>query len=331
MVKKGKLLAALDAHKERDFEAEKRKKQVKASERTKREKTKRKAAELDGPEERSGSDLDAQAAHQLEDEVNATTQDEATTNGTSRLMAPHVNGTEPGFEDFEDEADENDDEEDSQLSEDGGIPLSDISDADLSDTIPHQRLTINNTSALLATRNRISILRHQPKSQPTPLQIHNSLISPTVANELIPDPNNDLTRETQFYSIARNAALSARTLLLSAKIPFTRPTDYFAEMVKSDPHMEKIKDKIRHGASEKRGREEARKQKDAKKFGKQVQVAKEQERAKEKRETLERIKDVRKSTYFPGPRASPLSFLCSLFPENSRLTSQNYRTQNQPL
>lgn len=299
MVKGSKLLAALDAHKERDLEAEKRKKQVKAAEKTKREKTKRKADELAGPEERSGADLDAQAAHQLEDEVNATTQDEATTNGTSNRSTPYVNGDEPGFEDFEEEVaedDDGDDGEDSELAEDGGIPLSDLSDADLSDTIPHQRLTINNTSALLTSRNRISLLRHQPKSQPTPFQIHNSLISPTTANDLIPDSNDDLTRETQFYSIARTAALSARTHLLSAKIPFTRPTDYFAEMVKSDPHMEKIKDKIRRESSEKRGREEARKQRDAKKFGKQVQVAKEQERAKEKRETLERIKDVRKST-----------------------------------
>ena len=81
-------------------------------------------------------------------------------------------------------------------------------------------------------------------------------------------------------------------------MPFTRPNDYFAEMVKSDEHMGKIKAKMTEEAANKKAAAEARKQRDLKKFGKQVQVAKLQERDKAKRETLEKIKVLKRSTLF---------------------------------
>lgn len=65
-------------------------------------------------------------------------------------------------------------------------------------------------------------------------------------------------------------------------------------MVKSDSHMHKIQEKHRRDAADKKAAAEARRQRDLKKFGKAVQVAKEQERAKEKRQTLERIKEVKR-------------------------------------
>ena len=58
--------------------------------------------------------------------------------------------------------------------------------------------------------------------------------------------------------------------------------------------MDKIKDKARREASERKGREEARRQRDAKKFGKKVQQVKEEERARSKRETLDKIKDLKR-------------------------------------
>lgn len=81
-------------------------------------------------------------------------------------------------------------------------------------------------------------------------------------------------------------------------MPFSRPTDYFAEMVKSDEHMGKIKKKLFDEAAAKKASAEARKQRDLKKFGKQVQVAKLQQRDKEKRETLEKINSLKRSTLF---------------------------------
>jgi hypothetical protein len=93
-------------------------------------------------------------------------------------------------------------------------------------------------------------------------------------------------------------------------VSFSRPADYFAEMVKSDEHMGKIKQKLIDEAAGKKASAEARKQRDLKKFGKQVQVAKMQERAKEKRDTMEQINLLKRST----------SILLSTIPSQCMLT-----------
>lgn len=300
MVKKSKLLAALDAHQGRDYAAEKRKAQVKTAEKRKRQKL--------------------QKADQVEDEVSAP---------ITEPSAPVENGEKPAedkdFEDFsEDDSEDNgdDQEEDpettstipqpdqpidasaSEAENDSDVALSDLDEEDLEDTIPHQRLTINNGPALIASRKRIALLgkhrSHGGKNSSTPFHIHNSLISTLPsANFAIPDPNDDLTRELEFYRIARDAAVTGRGLLKKEKVPFTRPTDYFAEMVKTDEHMGRIKKKLYDDAAGKKASQEAKKLRDAKKFGKAVQVAKEQERAKEKRNTLDKIKELKRSMFLP--------------------------------
>lgn len=188
------------------------------------------------------------------------------------LQADTINGVESDPED---------------AGEDSDVPLSELSEDDRADTIPHQRLTINNTAALLASTNRVRIARPGHK-----FSVHNSLVSSIPTN--IPDPNDDLTRELEFYRICSSAAKEARRLLKKEHVPFTRPSDYFAEMVKSDEHMGKIKKKMYDEAARKKAASEARKQRDLKKFGKQVQVAKEQERAKERKQTMEKINSLKR-------------------------------------
>ena len=113
---------------------------------------------------------------------------------------------------------------------------------------------------------------------------------------MISDVNDDLTRELAFYKQSIEAANAARTRLKVEGVLFSRPTDYFAEMVKSDEHMRKIKSKMVEEAADKKAAADARKQRDLKKFGKQVQVAKLQERDKSKRETLDKINLLKRST-----------------------------------
>ena len=113
----------------------------------------------------------------------------------------------------------------------------------------------------------------------------------------ISDVHDDLTRELAFYKQSLDAANEARTRLKREGAPFTRPTDYFAEMVKSDEHMGKIKSNMMDEAANKRAAADARKLRDLKKFGKQVQVARLQERDKAKRETLDKITLLKKSTF----------------------------------
>ena len=187
----------------------------------------------------------------------------------------------------EEELNSDDDEEEVPVSD-----LEDLSEDDKEDLIAHTRLTINNTVALTSALGRIAI----PTDNSTTFASHQSVTSSTETAISIPDVSDDLQRELAFYSQALEAVRIGRTKLRTEGVPFSRPKDYFAEMIKEDAHMEKVKAKLVEEASAKKASAEARKQRDLKKFGKQVQVAKLQERQKEKKQTLEKIKTLKRST-----------------------------------
>ncbi|KAK6533437.1 rRNA-processing protein and EBNA1-binding protein ebp2 [Orbilia ellipsospora] len=179
-----------------------------------------------------------------------------------------------------------DDEEDEQEEDDEDVPLSEVDEEDEdpeADIIPRQKLTIDNHSALLSAHASIAL----PIKKSTPFSLHHTLTTTDPVE--IKDVHDDLTRELAFYTQALDAAKRGRAALLSEGAPFTRPTDYFAEMVKSEEHMGKIKDKMKEEAAQKQASADAKRQRDLKKFGKQVQVARLQERQKEKREMLDKI------------------------------------------
>jgi rRNA-processing protein EBP2 len=193
-----------------------------------------------------------------------------------------------GEEDSDEDMDE--DEEDIPLSD-----LEDLADEDKEDIIPHQRLTINNTAALTTALKRIAL----PLKT---MQFTDHQTLTTSAPVEIPDVSDDLKRELAFYQQSLTAVEEARRLIKKEGAPFSRPTDYFAEMVKADEHMAKIKAKLIEAAASKKASAEARKQRDLKKFGKQVQVQKLQERQKEKTATLEKIKVMKRSKSCPKHR-----------------------------
>jgi rRNA-processing protein EBP2 len=263
MVKRSKLLQALDAHKGRDFEAEKQKKLIKAAEKKKAKKTapapEDKVVEEENKEEEKKVEEKAASSEAEEEEEEEVDQDE----------------------EMEDEEEEEED-----------IPLSDLDEDEREDVVPHQRLTINNSAAILSALKRISFIGPQ-----TPFSEHNSLVSKEPIE--IEDANDDLNRELAFYKVCQVAATEARGLLKKEGIPFTRPGDYFAEMVKNDEHMALIKKKLYEEAASKKASAEARRQRDLKKFGKQVQNSKLQQRHKEKREMLEKINTLKKSMFPP--------------------------------
>ena len=118
------------------------------------------------------------------------------------------------------------------------------------------------------------------------------------------DPTDDLSREVAFYKQALDAANAARQLAAVEGMPFSRPSDYYAEMVKSDAHMERIRQRLLDESSGIKKSEDARKQRDLKKFGKKVQTAKIQEREGERRALDDRLKTLKRSA---SPRL-PLPF-----------------------
>lgn len=192
-------------------------------------------------------------------------------------------------EDSEDDEEEDEEDIDMEDIED------DLDDEEREDLVPFTRTTINNKTALLAALNRIGM----PTDSSVKFATHQTVISSKPTSEAIEDIQDDLQRELAFYAQSLEAAKLGRAALLKEGVPFTRPNDYFAEMVKSDGQMEKVKAKLVEEATNKKAAAEARKQRDLKKFGKSVQVAKEQERNKAKRETLDKIKTLKKSMFPP--------------------------------
>ena len=257
MVKRSKLLQALDAHKGRDFDAEKLKKLIKAAEKKKAQK-----AAAAAPEDKI-----------VEEEKKEEEEEKAASSDAE--------------EEEEEEVDQDEEMEDEEEEEED-IPLSDLEEDEREDVVPHQRLTINNSAAILSALKRISFIGPN-----TPFSEHNSIVSKEPIE--VEDANDDLNRELAFYKVCQAAATQARGLLKKEGIPFTRPGDYFAEMVKNDEHMSLIKKKLYEEAASKKASAEARRQRDLKKFGKQVQNSKLQQRHKEKREMLEKINTLKKS------------------------------------
>lgn len=109
------------------------------------------------------------------------------------------------------------------------------------------------------------------------------------------DVNDDLAREMAFYTQALEGARDAYQKFEALGIPFLRPSDYYAEMVKSDTHMLKVKDKLLTQKKMMEEADERRKQREAKKFSKEVQAEKLKERAKQKKHDIESVKKWRKA------------------------------------
>ncbi|KAK4238504.1 eukaryotic rRNA processing protein EBP2-domain-containing protein [Achaetomium macrosporum] len=188
-------------------------------------------------------------------------------------------------EEKKEDNEENEEEEEEEIDVDE-LSAEDEEDEEQIAAGTRVRQTINNKEGLLAALRRFA-LDTNPKT--VPFAFHQSIVSSKKTEDSIPSIDDDLQRELAFVNQSLEAARQGRALLRKEGVPFTRPTDYFAETVRSDETMQKVKAKLVEEATAKKAAAEARKQRDLKKFGKQVQVQKLQERAKQKRETLDKI------------------------------------------
>ncbi|KAI3648263.1 hypothetical protein MP228_006117 [Amoeboaphelidium protococcarum] len=101
---------------------------------------------------------------------------------------------------------------------------------------------------------------------------------------------DDIKRELSFYS----QALATAQYGISNIKPFFRPDDYFAEMVKSDDHMTKIKTRIVEEQEKIKKSEEAKRRRDMKKFGKNVKAEVLKERSIQKKREADKIESFKK-------------------------------------
>jgi hypothetical protein len=111
---------------------------------------------------------------------------------------------------------------------------------------------------------------------------------------LIQNVEDDTERENQFYQQGLHAIIIARKKIIEAGIDFSRPKDYFAEMFKSDIHMQKVRKKLIKERETIELSQKLRKQRELKQFAKAVQQKTLERRAQEKKATLNAISKFRK-------------------------------------
>jgi len=105
---------------------------------------------------------------------------------------------------------------------------------------------------------------------------------------------DDFEREAHFQRIATEGARRGVIKAKRAGLPLLRPEDYFAEMVKTDEHMGKIKANLLTQKSVIEKRDKARQMRQQKKFAKDVQRNAKLKKQEEKRVAKEEIKFVKK-------------------------------------
>ena len=96
----------------------------------------------------------------------------------------------------------------------------------------------------------------------------------------IPDIEDDLKREVEFYNQALNAVKAGRKALDAAGVVHMRPIDFMAEMVKSDDHMGRVKQHLLFESQKMESFEKRKQQKEYKKYSKQLQSEKQKEKSR---------------------------------------------------
>ncbi|KAL6127839.1 hypothetical protein ACLB2K_071200 [Fragaria x ananassa] len=191
-------------------------------------------------------------------------------------------------EEMEDDSDMGDDVSDSELEQESEGESEEEGDVRLAE--PSQNATYNK-DGLLEKLADMSWPEHAKWIDKLTLDID---------QEQPVDVNDDLTRELAFYTQALNGTRMAFEKLQGMGLPFLRPEDYYAEMVKSDSHMEKVKSRLLVEKKNMEEAEERRKAREAKKLSKEIQNQKLKERAKQKKESIESVKKWRKQRQQSG-------------------------------
>jgi len=111
----------------------------------------------------------------------------------------------------------------------------------------------------------------------------------------VEDAEDDLKREVAFYNLALDSVKVCSAKLKALNEPYKRPEDYFAEMVKSDKHMARIKDQLIFEQRKMAAFEMRKQQQQQQKRSKQVESEKVRQRDSDKKQTLDAVKQWRKT------------------------------------
>lgn len=103
--------------------------------------------------------------------------------------------------------------------------------------------------------------------------------------------DDDPKREEAFIQQTLLSVSRGLSLLEAAGVPWRRPDDYYAEMYKSDTHMNDVRQAMEASKARIEAQAHRRAMKDQKKYGKEVQAEVLRQRAKYKRDMQDRISD----------------------------------------
>jgi len=106
--------------------------------------------------------------------------------------------------------------------------------------------------------------------------------------------DDDLKREESFLQSAQRATEEGLGLLVEKEIPFRRPDDYMAEMIKSDEHMQKVRSQLNFEKERIDAAVKRKAERDNTKNTKKRQRQKEQERKKREKDEVLGLEQVRK-------------------------------------
>ncbi|CAG9761073.1 unnamed protein product [Ceutorhynchus assimilis] len=153
-----------------------------------------------------------------------------------------------------------------------------------------ERLDCINAQAPLAPELAAQLMAHEQKREN---QLKNNKKLPQLkASE---DPIlNDFKREMEFHRQAQAAVLDAIPKLKALGIPTKRPDDYFAEMAKTDEHMQKIREHLMTKQQQQQRSERVKQLRQQRKEGKMLQIQTKLQRQQEKKEMLDQVKKHRK-------------------------------------
>lgn len=112
--------------------------------------------------------------------------------------------------------------------------------------------------------------------------------------------DDDLERELSFYNQAISAAQQAVRKFEASGVQWRRPHDYYAEMVKSDEHMAKVKEQLLFETKQIEDSQQRRKERESKKFAKQVQAESRKEKDAEKKAAITSVSRLRKQREASG-------------------------------
>lgn len=123
-----------------------------------------------------------------------------------------------------------------------------------------------------------------------------SFTSKEAGDEIVPDVHDDLAREASFYRSTLSAVKSAVEQLDQSGIPYKRPRDFYAEMVKTDAHLARVKQVLLGERRRMDAVADRKKQRDLKKFAKRKRASVLADKAKAKRELDHAVSRFRKGT-----------------------------------